>query len=155
MITWTAGDMFTRNATIRINTVNCEGVMGKGIALLFKERYPVMFAQYRAACLAGELKPGGLWLWSPGMMGVLNRTDQTTIINFATKDKWREPSRYIWIVAGLVKLRDYLKTTPNAIVTIPALGSSNGKLEWDKVKQLIEVILDDIDHDIFVYEPRE
>jgi O-acetyl-ADP-ribose deacetylase (regulator of RNase III) len=137
--------MFADHYDIRINTVNCVGVMGKGIALEFKRRYPDMFLDYQAACRAGEVAPGKLHIWKSGIV---------TIINFPTKRHWRDNSRYEDISSGLLNLRSYLWLQRNATVAIPALGCGLGGLNWDKVSAQIKEKLSDIPNiQITVFEP--
>src|SRR5690348_6550875 len=96
---FTKGDMFDISVDARVNTVNCEGVMGAGVALAFKTRYPEMFDDYVNACREERIRPGTLHIWKrPGEW----------VINFPTKRAWRDPSRYEDILSGLEALREYL-----------------------------------------------
>lgn len=142
-------DLWAQYAEIRINTVNCVGVMGKGIALQFKQRYPNMFKEYQKVCNNKQLKPGGLWVWT--------NSDYTQIVNFATKDHWRDPSKYEWISAGLDQLSKYLQGCYeyDQFITIPPLGCGNGGLDWKKVKEMIENALNKSSHLIYVYQPYQ
>ena len=124
MLTFTSGNMFDTPADIRINTVNCVGVMGAGLALAFKTKYPDMFRDYQKACKAGEIKPGKLHV-SKKLFG-------DWIINFPTKRHWREPSRYEDIEAGLTALRKYLVEQGKVKVLLPAVGCGHGGLEWSR-----------------------
>jgi O-acetyl-ADP-ribose deacetylase (regulator of RNase III) len=147
MIHFTKGDMFDLDVDIRINTVNCMGVMGAGVALAFKNRYPDMFREYREACSAGEIRPGKLHIWrSP--TGDL-------VVNFPTKRHWREKSRYDDIQAGLNALRDYLQNYKGIKVALPALGCGNGGLDWARVAPMITEQLRELDAEIFVFEPAD
>lgn len=138
--------MFDHDADIRVNTVNCVGVMGAGIALEFKRRYPAMFADYQRACRRGEIQPGKLHIWEgPG---------GTRIINFPTKQHWRESSRYEYIAAGLQSLRRYLLQQGSVRVTLPALGCGHGGLDWNRVSKMIEDHLGDLSATILVFEPN-
>jgi len=106
--------MFDLPADIRINTVNCVGVMGAGVALAFKRLHPLMFAEYQRKCSTGLIRPGRLHIWqSP---------DGERIVNFPTKRHWRDNSRYEDIEAGLIALRAFLADQGPANVTLPALG---------------------------------
>jgi O-acetyl-ADP-ribose deacetylase (regulator of RNase III) len=145
MIEFTTGDMFATPADIRVNTVNCVGVMGAGVALAFKERFPQMFQDYRRACNAGEIKPGHLHYWKD-LFGEL-------IINFPTKRHWREPSRYEDIEVGLKALRKYLAQEGKVRVVLPALGCGHGGLDWDRVSQMIRKHLADLEAEIIVFNP--
>jgi hypothetical protein len=144
--TFCDGDMFDRPADIRINTVNCVGVMGKGIALEFKKRYPQMFAAYARACRDGEVQVGSLHVFA---------IDNLQIINFPTKQHWRDGSQYQWISDGLHALRRHLLQFPGHHVTIPALGCSNGGLLWPVVGQMTHDILAGLPLHIFSYQPHD
>lgn len=146
MINLTSGDMFRIAADYRINTVNCVGVMGKGVALEFKRRYPRMYQDYRRTCLAGMLEPGSLHYF---------KENDCTVINFPTKVDWRYPSQYEWIRLGLESLREYLVDKGNAIVTVPALGCGHGGLDWKKVLPLINEYLGSLKETTFwVFDPQ-
>ncbi|MDP9317215.1 MAG: macro domain-containing protein [Chloroflexota bacterium] len=147
-LVFTSGDILTAPANIRVNTVNCVGVMGAGLALAFKSRYPAMFRDYQKACKAGQLQPGQLHIWRDPMTN-------EEIINFPTKRHWRHPSRYEDVVAGLVALRAYLEPQGKVSVALPALGAGHGGLEWDKVKLLIGTHLSDLDAQIQVFAPLD
>ena len=146
MIKFVHGDPFASDIDIRVNTVNCVGVMGKGIALEFKLLYPRMFHAYCELCRGGVLKPGNLHIW-------YRPNDGEWIINIATKDHWRDPSQYEWVQAGLLALRRYLKPLGPQIVSLPALGCANGGLEWKRVKRMIVAALIDVDATVRVYSP--
>lgn len=138
------GNLIESMCKCLVNTVNCEGVMGKGIALQFKRKYPNMFAKYVEDCDAG--------LYRPGTINGYYEADKI-ILNFATKDHWRYPSKVEWIHRGLLSLRDYLKTNDYSIA-IPALGCSNGGLSWHDVFPIIEETLGDLPNHIEVYSPQ-
>lgn len=146
MIRYTSGDMFDQSADVRVNTVNCVGVMGAGVALAFKSRYPDMFRDYQKACKRGEVKPGTLHLWKT-LVG-------EWIVNFPTKRDWREPSRYEDIDAGLIALKQFLNKIGHTRVTLPALGCGHGGLEWSRVSKMIEDRLSDVDSEIIVFCPQ-
>ncbi len=137
MIKFTSGDMFETNADIRINTVNCVGVMGAGVALAFKNKYPEMFKDYQKDCKKDKVQPGKMHIWK-------NLTGDW-IINFPTKTHWRKSSRYEDIETGLVALRKYLIDKGPVSVTLPALGCGHGGLDWNRVKGMIEEYLGDLD----------
>lgn len=147
MIEFTKGDMFAVDADARVNTVNTVGVMGAGVALAFKNRYPEMFADYKRACKQGLVRPGELHIWK-------NLTGDW-VINFPTKRDWREPSRYKDIDAGLKALREYLISQGPVSVTLPALGCGHGGLEWQKVSKMIVEALADLDARVMVFEPQD
>ncbi len=145
MLTFTKGDLFNCGAQILVNTVNCVGVMGKGIALEFKKRYPQMFVAYRKRCLEETFIPGDLFIWDDVLV---------KIINFPTKDHWRNPSKYKYIEDGLKSLRTYLRGySKETRIAIPPLGCGNGGLDWNIVKPMMELALEDLNCDIIIYEP--
>jgi O-acetyl-ADP-ribose deacetylase (regulator of RNase III) len=146
MITIRSGNLFDHSADILVNTVNCVGVMGKGIALEFKKRYPENFEAYKTECNNKFLVPGGLFIY--------NYEDGPAIVNFATKDHWRDPSRYEWIQHGLESLSSWLSYISRTYkVNIPALGCANGQLDWTIVSSMILYELRDLNHEITVFEP--
>lgn len=150
MISYTQGNLLVADAEALVNTVNTVGVSGKGIALMFKESFPDNFRAYAAACKAGKLDPGGLL--------VIERHDMfgpRFIINFATKDHWRNPSRLEWIRRGLAALKEEIEARRIRSVAIPALGAGNGGLNWGDVKPLIIDTLTDLDCEIIIYEPAQ
>lgn len=147
MIQFTKGDMFDITFDVRINTVNCQGVMGAGVALAFRKKYPDMFYDYQKACSLGEIRPGKLHVWK--------RSEREWIINFPTKRTWREKSRYEDIETGLQALRDYLIDFPGIKVALPALGCGNGGLDWKRVAPMISESLQNLNAEIFVYEPAD
>lgn len=147
MIEFTKGDMFEKIVDIRVNTVNCKGVMGAGVALAFKNRYPEMFKDYKKACHDGIVRPGSMYVWK-NLLG-------DWIINFPTKRDWRDPSRYDDILAGLEDLRSYLKNLGSVSIALPALGCGHGGLDWIQVSQMIKDKLSDLDAHIFVFEPAD
>jgi O-acetyl-ADP-ribose deacetylase (regulator of RNase III) len=147
MIEFTKGDMFEKSVDVRINTVNCKGVMGAGVALAFKTRYPEMFKDYKKACSEGIVQPGVMHVWK-NLLG-------DWIINFPTKRDWREQSRYEDILSGLDALRRYLKDFGPISVALPALGCGHGGLDWNQVSQMIKEKLSDLDAHIFVFEPAD
>lgn len=148
MIQFITGDMFGINADLLVNTVNCVGVMGKGVALEFKNRYPDMYKEYRWKCSAG--------LIHPGFLSQYKATDGKTIINFPTKNHWKNSSRYSYIKDGLVSLRALLELQPLGItIAIPPLGCGNGGLDWEVVRTMIYKELDHLPNVIiYVFEPQ-
>jgi len=138
--------MFDCDADVFVNTVNCVGVMGKGIALEFKNKYPVMFEEYKQSCDQGKVVPGKIHVYK-NIFG-------DWIINFPTKRHWRDGSRYEDIKSGLVALHDYILAQGKITVAMPALGCSNGGLDWDVVSKLIDDHLKDLEALIYVFEPH-
>ncbi len=145
MIEFTEGDLFEVPVDVRVNTVNCVGVMGTGMALAFKNRYPDMFKDYQNACRVGSVRPGNLHVWK-SLMG-------DWVINFPTKRDWRNPSRYEDILSGLEALRNYLRERGPISVALPALGCGHGGLDWDKVSSMIKDSLSDLEARILVFQP--
>lgn len=149
MIKFVSGDFFKFEADIRVNTVNCVGVMGAGVALAFKKRYPSMFADYAEQCSLGLIRPGkpSVWHSSDALL------EDVEVVNFPTKDHWKKPSEYSYVESGLQWLSTYLKERQGKVVTLPALGCGHGGLEWVRVKELIEKYLGDSPAQILVFEP--
>lgn len=143
MLEFKSGDMFLSHHDVLVNTVNCVGVMGKGIAKEFKRKFPDMFEEYSELCSKGEIKPGKLHVWE----GI-----GFTIINFPTKRHWKDGSRYEDIEAGLVALRDYLQDK-TVSVALPALGCSNGGLEWGIVSKMITRYLSGVKARVSAFQP--
>ena len=150
MLTFTQGNLLEERADALVNTVNTVGVMGKGIALMFKERFAENFRRYAAACKAGEVRTGRMFVTESGELD-----GPRWIINFPTKDHWRGKSRMEWIVAGLNDLRRFLVENKVKSVAIPPLGAGNGGLEWADVRAQIETILSDLETKIVVFEPTQ
>jgi O-acetyl-ADP-ribose deacetylase (regulator of RNase III) len=119
------GDIFQSSAQTLVNTVNCVGVMGKGIALGFKRRFPEMFDDYVARCERGEVRLGSPYLY--------RYEDGPWILNFPTKDHWKSRSRLPDIEAGLTHLRDHYESWGITSLAVPPLGAGNGGLEWHVV----------------------
>lgn len=131
MIEEASGDLFAANVDALVNAVNTVGVMGKGLALAFKKKYPDNFAAYRRACNAGELNPGKVFIFDRG--------DQSPrwIISFPTKRHWRDASRIGDIRDGLVDLVKEVRARRIESVAMPALGCGLGGLAWNDVRPLI------------------
>ncbi|MBO6239493.1 MAG: macro domain-containing protein [Butyrivibrio sp.] len=144
MIIYKSGDIFESNAKCLVNTVNCEGFMGKGIAYQFKLRFPDNNKAYIEACDRKTLRPGTVLTYLE--KGLL-------IVNFPTKDKWREPSRMEYIDEGLQALKSEIIKNNIKDIAIPPLGCGNGGLKWNDVKVRIEEALKDLDCNVYVYEP--
>lgn len=150
MITFTQGNLLEARVEALVNTVNTVGVMGKGIALMFKERFDENFRRYAAACKAKEVQTGKMFV-TP----VHELDGPRWIVNFPTKQHWRAPSRMEWVVDGLQDLRRFLIEQQVKSIAIPPLGAGNGGLEWAKVREQIERALGDLDIDILVFEPTK
>jgi O-acetyl-ADP-ribose deacetylase (regulator of RNase III) len=146
---FTQGNLLEAPVEAVVNTVNTVGVMGKGIALMFKERFPENFKAYEAACRAKELQVGRMFV-TPGM----ELGGPRWIINFPTKKEWRHPAKLEWVASGLVALKETILAKGIRSIAIPPLGCGNGGLEWAEVRPLIEATLGDVsDVEVIVYEP--
>lgn len=148
----THGDLLKQDDVDAIvNTVNCVGVMGKGIALQFKNKWPDNFVQYQAACKAGAVCPGKMMVFDAGAYA-----QPHFIINFPTKDHWRGNSKLSFIQDGLQDLVVQVRALGIRSIAIPPLGCGNGGLDWADVKPLIEsafVALPDVD--VRLFEPGD
>ena len=127
------GDIFAQDVPVIVNPVNCVGVMGKGLALQFKARYPTMYTWYRQECLAGRVKVGHVQIVQLALSSKVSY-----IVNFPTKIHWREPSRLVWIATGLDSLVAWCRASAIAAIAVPALGCQNGGLRLADVQPLIE-----------------
>ena len=150
MITFVKGDLLADSAQALVNTVNTVGVMGKGIALQFKEQYPDNYNIYRRICKEGKLTVGQLLITECKQIDGVK-----TIINFPTKTTWRKPSEYSYIQSGLLELRNKIQELGIASIAIPPLGSHNGGLDWARVKNLLIETIGDLECDIRIYEPSD
>ncbi|WP_339087153.1 type II toxin-antitoxin system antitoxin DNA ADP-ribosyl glycohydrolase DarG [Shewanella chilikensis] len=149
MISYTTGNLLDADVEALVNTVNTVGVMGKGIALMFKERFPANMTAYAKACKDGEVQTGRMFVTETGeLMG------PRWIVNFPTKQHWRAKSRMEWIIDGLADLRRFIEDNQVGSIAIPPLGAGNGGLKWLDVKPHIEQALGDLEGvEIVVYEP--
>ena len=149
MIRFTTGNLLAADAEALVNTVNTVGVMGKGIALMFREAFPANNAAYEAACRAHEVTVGQMFVTERReLMG------PRWIINFPTKKHWRQPSKLSWIDDGLDDLVDVVRRLSIKSIALPPLGSGNGGLDWPVVRSRIEAKLGALtDVDVIVYEP--
>lgn len=137
------GDLFVSKAQVLVNPVNLEGVMGKGLALEFKKRFPEMFEQYRKFCLKKTFAAGQLWLY---------KGKEKWVLNFPTKISWRDPSDLALIESGLEKFKATYESKGITSVAFPMLGCGCGGLKYADVLPLMERILGDIPIDITVYK---
>lgn len=150
MIELTSGDILKDDSEAIVNTVNCVGIMGRGIALQFKNAWPENFKAYEAACLRQEVQPGRMFIFETGHL-----TNPRYIINFPTKRHWRGKSRMQDIDAGLHALVNELRQRGITSVAIPPLGSGLGGLEWEEVRPRIEAALAELpDVHVRVFEPK-
>lgn len=150
MIEFKSGDILADDAEALVNTVNCVGVMGRGIALQFKNAFPKNFKVYAAACKREEVRPGRMLVFETGQM-----TPPRYIINFPTKRHWRGKSRMEDIEAGLVALVEVIRERDIRSIAIPPLGSGLGGLDWPEVRSRIEAALNRLESvRVTVYEPK-
>ena len=150
MIQFIEGNLFDSKAEAFINTVNTVGVMGKGIALQFKNQFPKNFRLYAQACKDKSFDIGQLIVTEEETLLL----GKKIIINFPTKTDWRKPSEYSYIESGLQTLVNTIEDRKIKSIAIPPLGAGNGGLEWNKVKQIIEKYLSNIDCEVLVYQPN-
>lgn len=146
MITFETGDILSSSAQCLVNTVNCEGFMGKGIAYQFKEKFPENNKYYVSACKAGKFSVGNILFFTE---------NDKIIANFPTKNKWREKSQYSYIEDGLNSLVQGIETKNISSIAIPPLGCGNGGLDWNRVKAMITDIFQNISVDVIIYEPSK
>ena len=149
MITFTQGNLLGADAEALVNTVNTVGVMGKGIALMFKEAFPENFQAYKKACDRREIEVGQMFVTERRQL-----IGPRWIINFPTKKHWRNPSKMEWIERGLEDLQRIIREKGIRSIALPPLGSGNGGLDWSEVREKIEVSLSKLsDVEVTVYEP--
>ena len=149
MIERKTGNLFEEDVEALVNSVNCVGVMGRGIALQFKKAFPDNFDAYAKACKRGEVEPGRMFVYDLGQM-----TNPRYIINFPTKRHWRAKSRIEDIEAGLEDLAVVIHELNIRSIAIPPLGTNLGKLSWRDVEPLITATLSGIEGlDIRLFEP--
>lgn len=150
MIEYTSGDILKSEAEALVNTVNCVGIMGKGIALQFKKAFPENFEAYAAACKRGEVVPGRMFVFETGRL-----VPPRFIINFPTKRHWRGKSRIEDIETGLAALVEVIRLRGIHSIAVPPLGSGLGGLDWGDVRARIQAALAKLpDLRVTVYEPR-
>jgi len=143
------GNIFNTKAQTIVNTVNCVGVMGKGIALVFKLRYPQMFDIYKQHCAAHLIDIGKLWLYK-------GESNAPWVLNFPTKTHWKLPSEYNYIEKGLQKFVDSYQEKGITSVAFPLLGANNGGLDKNVVMDIMISYLNkcEIPVEIYQYDPK-
>lgn len=146
MLEYIEGDIFDSPAQVIVNTVNTVGVMGKGLALAFKQRYPDMFQAYRTACEKHQLSIGKLMLFY--------EADHWVLL-FPTKENWRNPSKPEYLEKGLMKFAACYAEKGISSVAFPRLGCGNGELDWGLVRPLMERYLKPLPIDVYIYLGRE
>lgn len=150
MIEFKTGDILRADAEALVNTVNCVGIMGRGIALQFKNDFPGNFKAYEAACEREEVQPGKMFVFETGTF-----TNPKFIINFPTKRHWRGKSRMEDIDSGLKALVEEVRNRGIRSIAIPPLGSGLGGLNWAEVRPRIEAALRGVnDLHVIVFEPN-
>lgn len=143
------GNIFNSKAMAIVNTVNCVGAMGKGIALDFRLRYPAMFKEYQKICFSKMLRPGQILPYTK---------TSPIILNFAIKDDWKDPSRIEWIEETLVKFVENYKKMGLHSIAFPWMGAMNGGLPLDDIKCIMRHYLsnlEDIDVEVYDFDPDE
>ena len=149
MLQFKTGDLLAEDVEAVVNSVNCVGVMGRGIALQFKNAYPANFKAYAAACRRHQVKPGRMFVQETNQMA-----GPQWIINFPTKRHWRSKSRLEDIQAGLEDLASTIDQLGIRSIAVPPLGSGLGGLDWNEVRHRIESELGRMEHvEIVVFEP--
>ncbi|MBV9616799.1 MAG: macro domain-containing protein [Ktedonobacteraceae bacterium] len=141
-IRYIQGDIFDAPTQVIVNTVNCQGVMGKGLALAFKQRYPEMFPIYQQECKTGKLRIGRPSLY---------QKSTPWILNFPTKGSWKANSKIEYLEKGLEYFLENYKKAGITSIAFPKLGAQNGKLSWDEVGPLMAKYLSKLDIDIYIY----
>lgn len=143
------GNIFNSKCQTIVNTVNCVGVMGKGIALVHKLRYPNMYEEYREHCKNKLIKTGTLWLYN-------KQKNAPWILSFPTKFHWKYPSKIEWIEQGLKKFVETYEKKGITSIAFPLLGTHNGGLDTKEVRNLMNKYLEKchIDIEIYDYDPN-
>lgn len=150
-IEYKTGNILSTDVEALVNTVNCVGVMGRGVALVFKEAFPDNYKAYRVACERKEVQPGRMFVFETHYMA-----NPKYIINFPTKRHWHGKSRIEDIDAGLSALAKEIKLRNIRSISIPPLGSGLGGLDWQDVRPRIEQMLKSLgDVHAIVFEPHE
>ena len=147
MIQLTTGDVLSADAQTLVNTVNCVGVMGKGVALAFKQRFPEMFRDYAERCREGLVRLGEPYLFRPLV--------EPWILNFPTKDHWRSVSRLSDIEAGLEYLASHLTQWGITSLAVPPLGCGQGGLDWPTVGPVLYRRLEELAIPVILYAPQD
>lgn len=143
MLMYRRTGLFESSAQTLVNTVNCVGVMGKGIAKEFKSRNPDMFEVYKRLCAEGKIAPGKLWLW---------RGADNFVLNFPTKIHWRNPSKLEWIELGLQKFVKFHEEMGIREISFPRLGCGNGNLNWEDVRPMMERYLSPLKIQVYIHD---
>lgn len=145
MIKYVKGNILDSNAYALVNSVNCDGIVGKGISSQFKDKYLASYISYVMKCENGELVMGKLHYY---------KYNDRIIVNFPTKDQSKQPSKIEYIEKGLLKLAHLIKDRKIKSIAIPKLGCGSGGLNWSEVKKLIGKHLREVkeETDIIIFE---
>ncbi len=167
-----SGNLLDEQVDALVNTVNCKGIMGKGIALEFKKRFPDNFKLYADACDKGDVRTGRVFITAVERNGDFDEGSDATqlnmfvdgspscesprfIVNFPTKNHWRQPSKIEYIETGLESLTAEIESRDIHSIAVPPLGCGLGGLRWTDVKQKIESAFDRLPSvEVIVFEPR-
>lgn len=145
MIRYERGDLLHSHSVALVNAVNCHGVMGKGLAFQFKEAFPENYKIYREACKNGTFKIGSI---------LIVEENNKLIVNFPTKDHWRQKSQYDFIARGLVQLKEEIISRGINSISIPPLGCGLGGLDWKVVEPMMTKTLGELESvDIVIFAP--
>ena len=150
MIEYKNGDILREDVEAIVNTVNCVGIMGRGLALQFKNKFPQNFKEYQLACTNKEVQLGKMFVHQTGQL-----INPKYIINFPTKGHWKQNSKIEDISNGLDDLITIIEKYSIKSIAIPPLGSGLGGLDWNQVKKLIEEKLKNINCTVILFEPLE
>jgi O-acetyl-ADP-ribose deacetylase (regulator of RNase III) len=153
MVEITHGDVLEAGAEALVNSVNCAGVMGRGVARQVKERYPENASQYRSVCNAGDLAPGEVFVFDRG--GLFGGPDDGPryLFNVATKDHWTDPTTLDIVETGLAAVAREAEARDVASIAMPALGCGGGGLAWDDVRELVRAQFDASDVRVLLFAP--
>jgi|SRR5699024_2164545 len=148
MIEYKKGNLLEDSSEALVNTVNTVGVMGKGVALQFKQAYPEVFREYKRACDKGEVQTGKMHVVTTNAL-----VGPKYVINFPTKEHWKEKSKISYITEGLKSLKSTIEELNIHSIALPPLGCGNGGLKWSEVKPLIEETFKESSFKVYIYEP--
>lgn len=147
MIVFKTGDIFSSTTKCTVNTINCVGAMGKGIALLHRERYPEQYKEYREKCFSKQIHTGNVYFWKGTDYGY-----DRDVLWFPTKFHWKNPSTLEYIESGLKAFVNSYEKMGITSIAFPKLGCSNGGLKWEDVKPLMVKYLENLPIEIEIYE---
>ncbi|MCG2612844.1 macro domain-containing protein [Terrimonas sp. NA20] len=150
MISYYSGDLLRSDTDAIVNAVNTVGVMGKGLALQFRNEFPLNYKKYQVACKNGGLQPGKLLLCRDHNPA----GEERVIVNFPTKIHWRLPSQYEYVEEGLKALVKLISEEKIKSIAIPPLGCGLGGLDWAIVKPMMISYMEMVDADVRIYEPK-